>query len=227
MKSTFVEWIKKVPIFRGLNDEQLLNIASIGEEASFNSGDLIFKTNDQADALYIIKEGSVQIEQVHHDGRRKTLAVLTTENFFGEMAIITGGTRCATATCGQNCTLIRIEKSAFLALLGSNASLSLGILLVICDRLQSADGEIGTLTFQNLPGRIAQKLFELSSQFGRLDSHGLTIQLSLTHYDLADMVGTNRESISKYLAKFKKEGSISVHQKKITLLDRSKLLAWT
>lgn len=227
MKSTFVDWIRKVPIFRGLSDDQLMNIAQIGEAVTYSSGDLIFKKDDTADALYIIQEGSIQIEQVHHDGRRKTLAVLTRENFFGEMAIITGGTRCATAICGQDCTLIRIEKAAFLGLLGSNASLSLGILLVICDRLQSADREIGTLTFQNLPGRIAQKLFELSSQFGQLDAHGLTIQLSLTHYDLADMVGTNRESISKYLAKFRKEGSISVHQKKITILDRSKLLAWT
>mgnify|MGYP006431033289 CR=1 FL=1 len=227
MKETFVEWIRKVPIFRSLNDEQLLNVASIGEEISYSDGEVIFETNDEADALYIIKEGSIQIEQVHTDGRRKTLAVLTRENFFGEMAIITGGTRCATATCGLSCTLIRIEKSAFLGLLGSNASLSLGILLVICGRLQSADREIGTLTFQNLPGRVAQKLFELASQFGRLDAHGLTIQLSLTHYDLADMVGTNRESISKYLAKFRKEGSISIHQKRITILDRSKLLAWT
>ena len=201
-------------------------IAGIAEEVQFREDQTIFEDQEIADALYIIKDGSVRIEQTYRDGRRKTLAVLTKENFFGEMAIITGGRRCASATSQGSATLIRVEKDAFMSCLEKNAELSLNILLVVCRRLQAADKEISNLTFQNLPGRIVQKILELGEQFGQLDEHGLTIQLSLTHYDLADMVGTNRESVSKYLSKFKKEGSIAVNHKRITILDRSKLLSW-
>lgn len=223
---TILHWIRQVPFFKGLDEEKLLAIAGIADELSLRPDENIFEDRDVADALYIIKEGSIRIEQTYRDGRKKTLAVLTEENFFGEMAIITGGRRCASATAQSNSTLIRIEKDALMSCLEKNAELSLNILLVVCRRLQAADQEISNLTFQNLPGRIVQKILELGEQFGRLDEHGLTIQLTLTHYDLADMVGTNRESVSKYLSKFKKEGSIAVHHKKITILDRSKLLTW-
>jgi CRP/FNR family transcriptional regulator, cyclic AMP receptor protein len=222
-----IEWIKKVPIFTRVNHEALLPIVDISEEIPYLNEAIIFLSDEPADALYIIKEGSVRIEQNYRDGRKKTLAVLTPGNFFGEMALITEAKRCASAICSSDSVLIRLSKDTFLNCLRNNGEACFGILQVLCQRLQSADREISTLTFQNLPGRIAYKLIELAEQFGQFDEHGLTIQLSLTHYDLADMVGTNRESVSKFLAKFKKEKSITTHKRFITILDRNKLLTWT
>jgi CRP/FNR family transcriptional regulator len=227
MQEDFIDWIRKVPIFKELRDQALNPIIDLCFETPFEPEEVIFNANEPADALYIIKSGNVRIEQAYRDGRKKTLAVLTSSNFFGEMALITSEKRCATAISSDHSQLIKLEKDTFLSCLQANAEACFGIMQVICKRLQTADKEISNLTFQNLPGRIAYKLLELSEQFGRLDEFGLTIQLSLTHYDLADMVGTNRESVSKFLTKFKKEGSISVQQKKITILDKHKLLSWT
>ena len=227
MSSSRIEWIQKVPIFNRVSQNALLPIVSISEEIPYIAEQIIFNNDEPADALYIIKNGSVRIEQNYRDGRKKTLAVLTSGSFFGEMALITEAKRCASAICGSDSVLIRLSKETFLDCLRKNGEACFGILQVICQRLQSADREISTLTFQNLPGRVAYKLIELAEQFGRFDAQGLTIQLSLTHYDLADMVGTNRESVSKYLTKFKKEGSISTRHRYITILDRNKLLSWT
>jgi len=224
---SYLPWLKKVSIFKELNDEALKKLEEITDTIYYNEEDLIFETGEVAEALYIVKIGQIRIEQVYSDGRKKTLAYLSDSDFFGEMAIITKENRCARAVSAKNSELFRIEKSSFLDCLKNNSDLCFGILQVLCERLQTADSEISNLTFRNLPGRIVYKLFELAEQFGEPCSEGTLIKLSVTHYDLADMVGTNRESVSKYISRFKKEGSIQINQKNITILDRNKLLSWT
>ncbi|MBF0196218.1 MAG: Crp/Fnr family transcriptional regulator [Planctomycetes bacterium] len=219
--------LKQISIFSNLSDAALEQIAAISENVHFTTDELIFEEGEEAEALYMIKSGQVRIEQKYRDGRKKTLALLSDNSFFGEMAIITKEQRCASASAAVDSELICVEKSAFIGCLRSNAEACYGILQIMCERLQNADTEISNLTFRNLPGRIVYKLFELAEQFGIPDENGTMIRLSITHYDLADMVGTNRESVSKYISKFKKEGSISSHNKNITILDRKKLLSWT
>jgi len=220
-------WLEKVSMFKNLSQEALNHIAEISETISFYEDQTIFNDSQEADALYIIKNGQVRIEQNYRDGRKKTLAVLTSGNFFGEMALITSSKRCASAVSSCETEVIRIAKQPFLNCLQDNIEACFGILQVLCERLKMADIEISNLTFRNLPGRIVYKLFELADQFGIQEADGTTIRLQLTHYDLADMVGTNRESVSKYLSKFKSEKSIHINRKWITIINRSKLLAWT
>ena len=225
--SHVIPWLKKVSIFQELGPDALGEISKITEVISFEPNQTVFLANEVADALYVIMSGQVRIEQNYRDGRRKTLAFLGPGHFFGEMAIVTDRRRCATAIISETAELMRVDKTAFLSSLKKNAELCFGILQVICERLRMADDEIHNLTFRNLPGRIVSKLFELGEQFGRATENGLLINLELTHYDLADMVGTNRESISKYLSKFKREGSVATHKKLLIIKDRRKLLSWT
>lgn len=227
MTHPVLPWLEKVSIFSGLSNSALNHIAEISEIITFYEDQVIFLDAQEADALYIVKSGRVRIEQNYRDGRKKTLAVLTSGSFFGEMALITSTQRCASAIADEETELVRVSKEDFLNCLKDNTEACFGILEVLCERLKMADAEISNLTFRNLPGRIVYKLFELADQFGTPDLDGTTIRLQLTHYDLADMVGTNRESVSKYISKFKSEGSIKIHKKWITILDRSKLLEWT
>lgn len=219
--------LKKVPIFKHLNDQAIAKLAAISEVVSHDLDDVIFEKDATADALYIVLSGQVRIEQKYRDGRRKTLAYMAREHFFGEMAIVTHHKRCASAIVCESTELLRIGKEPFLSLLRKDVELCYGILQEICERLRSADEEIGNLTFRNLPGRIASKLFDLADQFGEVvDGGGTVLKLTITHYDLADMVGTNRESISKYLSKFRKEGAIETRGRLIVIKNRQKLLAW-
>lgn len=225
---TLIPWLEKVSIFKNLSQNALENIETITETVFYNEEDLIFDAGEEADALYIVKSGQIRIEQIYRDGRKKTLAYLSEGDFFGEMAVITKESRCARAVASEQADVLRIEKTNFVSALSKNSELCFGILQVLCERLQAADLEISNLTFRNLPGRIVYKLFELAEQFGEQDESGATnIKLSLTHYDIADMVGTNRESVSKFISKFKKEGSIEINQKNIKIIDRHKLLSWT
>ncbi|MGB1889731.1 MAG: Crp/Fnr family transcriptional regulator, partial [Akkermansiaceae bacterium] len=180
------------------------------------------------DDLYIITEGQVNIEKRSDGSRRKVLAILDRGDFFGEMAVITHGKRCAAAVASQPLILLSVGKASFLSLLQKEGPLCFEILQQVRERLEAADSEIESLTFQNLPGRIAGKILDLGKRFGRLNASGQTeIDLDVTHAGLAEMVGTNRETVSKYISIFRKEGSIEHESKKLTIKDANLLSTWS
>jgi CRP/FNR family transcriptional regulator len=210
-----------------VSDDGLRQIAQVTEEVDHSPLDTIFKEGDEAECLYIIVKGEIQIEKEFKDQRRKVLAILSKGDFFGEMAIITNGFRCASAVSVRETHLIRLQKPQFLDLLRNNGHLCFEILQQTCLRLEAADTEIENLTFQNLPGRISAKLLELARQFGVQMPDGSTrVRFELTHAKLAEMVGTNRETVSKYISLFKKEGSISFESRMVSILDSGKLSSW-
>lgn len=222
-----IPWIKNVSLFENLSEEVLEEISKVTEMVTFYSGQAIFKDGDEADCLYIIVSGQVLIEKEFKDQKRKVLAILEAGDFFGEMAVVTNAKRCANATVSQESLILRLEKESFIEKMKSNALLSFEILQQVCKRLQVADTEIENLSFQNIPGRIASKILELGDQFGVVVPDGTLIAIDITHATLSEIVGTNRETVSKYLAIFRREGSIEYSNRRITVTDRHKLVAWS
>ena len=222
-----IELLKKVPLFINLSDEALEAIGSMTHEKRLPPQKTIFKDGEEADSLYLISERKVQIEKEFKDQRRKVLAILDAGAFFGEMAIITDGFRCASAVTAEETVLISVDKNEFLNHLKANANICFEILQQVCLRLQTADSEIETLAFQNLPGRIATKILELQEQFGKPQPDGShKVDLELTHANLAEMVGTNRETVSKYISIFRKESAIHYELRQLTVLDPKILHSW-
>ena len=210
-----------------MSDEGLRQIVGVTKPVDVQPQEYIFKEGDEAECLYIITSGEIQIEKEFKDQRRKVLAILSKGDFFGEMAIITNGFRCASAVSVKETHLICLEKIPFLNCLRENGALCFEILQQTCLRLETADTEIENLSFQNLPGRIASKILDLGRQFGVQNMDGSTrVRFELTHAKLAEMVGTNRETVSKYISLFKKEGGIAFENRFLTILDVAKLKSW-
>ncbi|HID22586.1 MAG TPA: Crp/Fnr family transcriptional regulator, partial [Planctomycetaceae bacterium] len=97
---------------------------------------------------------------------------------------------------------------------------------VLCRRLASADTQITDIAFKNVNGRVASQLLALADQYGREIDGEKVIDLKLTHQDIAEMVGTNRESISRAMSAFRREGSIAIRARKIVILDEKALAGW-
>jgi CRP/FNR family transcriptional regulator, cyclic AMP receptor protein len=223
-----IPWIKNVSFFADLDEKAIEDVAEISEIITFGSNENIFEENDAPDCLYIIISGQIAIEKIFPElKRRKTLAILEAGDFFGEMALITNNRRSASAVTKQESVLIKVEKAEFIEMLKVSSSLSFGMIGVVCKRLREADEEISTLSFQNIPGRVALKLIDLADQFGLETTDGMLINLDITHNDLSDMVGTNRETISKYISIFRKEGSIDSIDQKILIKNQSQLASWS
>lgn len=218
--------IKNIPLFKDLPDNRINLIQKVSKIQKIKKGDYVFHQNDPGSTLFIVLKGMVKIQYKANDGRVKTLALLHEGEFFGEMAIITDSSRSADAEALTDTEVLIIEKEGFMELLKKDSSFCIEILRVVCKRLEAADRQIENLTFKNLPGRVAGEIFELAKKYGKKQDGGILIDMRITHQQLAEMVGTNRESISKIISQFKAEKSLEMRGHLFFIVDPEKLAAW-
>jgi CRP/FNR family transcriptional regulator, cyclic AMP receptor protein len=128
MKKSVIEVMQATSLFKGIAAQDLEILAPLFTEKKLSEGTTVFVENMPGESLYLIGEGTVQISKMIAEGREKTLAILGPEDFFGEMAILDGGTRSATARVVENACLLRIRKSDFETLCDKNPRVALKLM---------------------------------------------------------------------------------------------------
>ncbi|MBI4577360.1 MAG: Crp/Fnr family transcriptional regulator [Planctomycetes bacterium] len=220
------DFLRKVPLLKGLPDRELDAVAAFAVSRKYRKNSTIFLENDSGDRACIVRSGLVKIQQVSPDGKAKTLDILDEGQCFGEMALICDNVRSASAIALRDTEVLFIPKEDFLKLVRGSAEIAFNIMRILSARLLAADRQIEDLVFKNLPGRIVSRLFELARKYGKEVEDGTEIDLEITHQEFAEMVGTNRESVSKLIGQFKKEGSLRAENRRFVLVDPEKLAAW-
>jgi CRP/FNR family cyclic AMP-dependent transcriptional regulator len=193
-----VDFLASVPLFRGLDQEELAGFGELVRERSYPKGSVILFQDDPGDSLYILRTGRVKVVLIGEDGREVILGVLESGAHFGELALIDDQPRSA--------HVIAMEDSQ---------------LLILCElsrRLRRADEKIGGLVLLDVPGRIARLLLDLSEESG-----GPAIEKALTHQTIAQMIGASRETVSRSMKEFQDEGLIRVERRRISVADRTLL----
>ncbi|MBL4890053.1 MAG: Crp/Fnr family transcriptional regulator [Candidatus Lindowbacteria bacterium] len=225
---TLLNKLKKIQLFDGLNQTDIKRMSEYFEEVSYGPHHYIFHEKTQGHTLYVIIEGHVKIE--HSDarsGRRNTLAILSAGDCFGEIAIVSDMSRTAGAKAVETVALLVIEEENFLELVSNYPLIAKNLLKSMAKKLYSADRIIEGLIFKNLEARLASKLLDLSEKFGETHDDGrITITIALSHFDLAELIGTNRETVTRILSQLKKDECIATQRKKITVIDKKKLKGW-
>ncbi|MCR4317753.1 MAG: Crp/Fnr family transcriptional regulator [Planctomycetes bacterium] len=223
-----VALLGRVPLFANLSRKELETLAGICITKFYEAGDCIFKQDEVGELLYIIVKGLVRIEHKSHYRKRKVLALLAEEDCFGEMALIDHESRSATAMAMNNIELLLIKKEDFERIAFDSPAILMNIIKLLSGRLRQANREIDDLTFKSVQGRIASQLFKLAEKFGNIEEdESVTINLKLTHQEIADLVGTNRESISKAISAFRKEASVDIDpQGRYRILNKELLRTW-
>jgi len=224
--TTGEKYLKNAFVFSALAARDLKAITKALVERQYKAGEVIFWEKDVGNLMYIIRDGLVKIERRERWGKVKTLALLGAGECFGEMAIFGEGIRSATARVLEDSDMLVIDRESFMDVLQRNAQVAFNMIRVLCRRLAAADTQITDIAFKNVNGRVASQLLALSDQYGVEKEGAKTINLTLTHQDIAEMVGTNRESVSRALGAFRREGSIVMRGRKIVVLDVKALAGW-
>jgi len=212
-------FLKRVPIFSGVSEESLRKIASITTERCYNKKNIVFHEGDYGDTLYIIKAGRIKIAKVSMDGREKTLTILQVGDFFGEMAIFDNLPRSASAEAiDHEVRLLSISKSDFERLIHENPSIALMIMRDLTRRIRQVNQQVEDLAFKDVHGRVASTLYNLLQTDKARDDKQKASQLKMTHQDLANMVGSSRETVTRALNRLQDEGIISISHQQITVL---------
>ncbi|PIQ27303.1 Crp/Fnr family transcriptional regulator [bacterium (Candidatus Blackallbacteria) CG17_big_fil_post_rev_8_21_14_2_50_48_46] len=207
-------------LFNNLSREELNQLAQIARERKFDRGQVIFYEGDLGGSLYIIVTGSVKIVIMSDDGREHILGLLHEGDFFGEVSLIDGEPRSATAIALENVNVVMISRDDFIRLLRENPEMSLKIMVTLCERLRKTDKHVESLAFLSAPGRVAQVLLNLAETHASGQDKNITVSHKITRQEFASLAGTSRETLTRVLMDFQDDGLIKLEKNKIHIYDR-------
>lgn len=216
-------YLKQVPLFAGLADEDIRELMSMAKRRTFRSGEIIFHREDSGQVLYVINEGKVKICLISPEGQEISLVVFGKGECFGEFAILDGLPRSADAVAMEKVECYTLQRSDFHKAIMKNPKIAIQVMEVLSRRLRSTDQMVEDLIFLDVYGRVAKKLLELAETHGTKVEHGTRIDVRLTQQELASMVGASRESVNKVMGYFTDKNFISTDKHKITLHRISEL----
>ncbi|MFB6346678.1 MAG: Crp/Fnr family transcriptional regulator [bacterium] len=215
------------PLFDNLSDDVKQKISEKGKKSTYPADEIIFDREDPGDNFYTVLDGLVKITIPDPlSERNKTLALLGPGEVLGEMAVLTDKSRSGRATSARETTLFELDHKEFRSLMEEVPQIGINLSRVLSKRLWDTDTEVQAVTFQTIPGRLASQLLKLMDQFGIPDSDGTKIDIKLTHQELADIVGTNRETVTRHLNKFKEKDIISQQEGNLIIKNRERLEGW-
>jgi CRP/FNR family cyclic AMP-dependent transcriptional regulator len=219
---TSAELLKSVPLFADLEAAELERFSRVAVPRSFPAGTRVFHEGDRSDACYIVREGSFRVTREHSDGRAITLATLGPGEVFGELAMLDGDTRSASAEALSDGELLALPATDVKGLLARHPEISVKLVAALVRRLRAANERISRQSFQTVPSRVAGVLSQLVSETPRSGENG-EVTIRMNQADLAQLAGTSRESVSRFLADLERSGVVRSGRGRVTVCDPAKL----
>lgn len=212
---TTADFLATVPLFSGLDLQELAQFADLTRDKSYPRGSVILFEDDPGDSLFIVRRGRVKVVLIGEDGREVILGVLGVGDHFGELSLIDNRPRSANVIAMEDADLLVLRREDFRKRVELSSSVAWSLLTELSRRLRRADEKIGGLVLLDVPGRIARLLLDLADEGG-----SPTIEKALTHQTIAQMIGASRETVSRAMKEFQAAGLIGVARRRITLADR-------
>ncbi|MDR9391405.1 MAG: Crp/Fnr family transcriptional regulator [Trueperaceae bacterium] len=217
--------LKNTALFEDLSEADLSRLAEITPYRSYAAGDVIYRMEDPADALYFVREGMVKVSVYFPNGKEMILGVLGQYDVFGELLLLPSERRPNQAEALRDTRLIVMPESDFQTLLREQPDIALKFIQVMSTRLWQAQqwqAEVGAF---EAPQRLANLLARLAHEFGVEVERGVEIDLGLTQQDLAKMIGATRETVSHGLTRLLEVGAVRRRRTPI-VVDREVLDAY-
>jgi CRP/FNR family transcriptional regulator len=213
-----LEYLRGVSILSGLTDPQLAVLAASFHRRTYPARAIIFHQGEPGMALYIIIAGKVRVFMVSESGREMTADILGQGEVFGEMALLSNQPRSASIMAMTSTQVLTLDRDAFHAGLRAYPEIAVNILAVLANRLRATTTFASELVFNNLHGRVGHVLLALAERHGVMEDSTLSIDVPLTQTELANLVGTTRESVSRTLSVYEGHGVLRVAGTHFTIL---------
>ncbi len=204
-------------LFGTMSADALQRVAEKARRRSYARGEVIFREDDPGDALCVVVKGLVKIYLTSVDGDEMLLVTLGPSAVFGELPMVDGGLRSASAAAVEPSTLLTLTRSALLEALSSSPQLVDGLLRSMGSMVRRLTDQAADLVFLDLDGRVAKLLLALAEDRGTTDADGLALDLHLTQTDLAHMVGGSRQSVNQVLNSFDRRGYLQLDGRRIVI----------
>ena len=213
-----ISYLKMVDIFQDLSSDDMKEMDRTTTMSTCQRGKIFYQPQDTSEVLFILKKGRVQLYRLSPEGKKLIVATIGPGTIFGEMAIIGQGMHNAFAEAAEDCLLCVMSRHDVERLVLGKPSVALRIMELMASRLSKAESQLEDMAFKSIPTRLALLLLRLR------DDQGDCIY-GYTHQDLAEAIGTYRETATQTLNEFKANALIDIGRKRIDILDADGLEA--
>ena len=211
--------IETIPLFNGLPPDQLAAIKNIAIEKQINKGEMVVSEGDEGKGFFVIAEGRIKVFKVSAEGKEQILHIFEPGQPFGEVPVFAGQKFPANAQAIDKARVWFFPRAAIVDLITANPSLALNMLSEMSRKLRLFAAQIENLSLKEMPARLASYLIHLADEQGQKE----TVMLKISKGQLASILGTIPETLSRIFAKLSATNLIRVEGKKISLLDRDGL----
>jgi len=208
--------LERSRLFRSLPVPALQQITALAIRRSYRNGASVFSQGDPGDALYGVASGRVRISASGPDGREIFLNIMEPGDSFGEIALLDGAPRTASATASAPSELFVIKREPFLSLLQRDPKVTYQLLQLLCQRIRWTSGLAEDSALLSTPSRLARRLLTLVRVPGQSTAPGARIAMS--QEDIARFLGLSRQMVNQYLQQWKSAGWVQLGRGQITLL---------
>jgi len=211
-----VQMVADIPLFKGLAKEQLDEVVNSIADQTFDRGQTVLSEGEAAEGFFVLVQGKVKIFKLSTEGKEQILHFVGQGESFGEVPMFSGGRFPANAETIEKSRIFFFPRAAFLDLIGADPTLAMNMLAELSKRLRQMTRLVEELSLKEVPSRLAAYILYLSSE-NESDDVGLDI----TKGQLASLLGTIPETLSRILGKMSAQEVISVQARKLKILDRT------
>jgi len=192
-------------------------------ERRFKAKDVLFTSGDPDDQLYFLLEGTVRLYKIYGDYKEATTALLKDGGVFGKLSLVEGRWQDVFAEAITDVRVAGVQKSTLIEVIRSRPEFAMKLFSSFSERLRQSDEVIESLLNREVSTRLATLLLNLGDRFGEDNGTGTLLDMRLTHQDLANMIASTREAVSKVMSEFQREGFIEVQSRRIAILNKEAL----
>jgi CRP/FNR family cyclic AMP-dependent transcriptional regulator len=219
MIETKLVGLRKIGVIQDASEDDLNELDQVTRLGRYSPGHIFFTPEENTGSLFLLIEGRVQLYRLSLDGKKLVVAMLEPGEIFGEMSLIGRGTQNTFAEAFDKCLVCVLSSVDAKRMVTDMPHLALRFIDTVIRRVQELEVKLEQFAFRSIPVRIATLLLDLSQNF-----QCETVLVGYTHQDIAEMLGTYRETVTYTLNKFKNQGWIDIRRREIKILDREALL---
>lgn len=217
--------LRKVTLLSSVPPETLERLATTTRGESYKARQVVYLPGDRSYGVHFLVQGRVKVSKVTRDGKELTLAYRTAGDFFGEACVLDGAPREEMVESMEASVTTEIVREEFERLMQDAQDFTRRLTLALMNRQRELEAKVEQLIFKDVGAKLAELLLRLGDEHGVAGKRGVSLGVKITHQEMANLIGSTRETVSLTLSQFKRKGLIVTEGRKVILADGEALKA--
>ncbi|MGK2964403.1 MAG: Crp/Fnr family transcriptional regulator [Tepidiformaceae bacterium] len=218
--------VRAIRYFETLSDESASRLAREWSVRAYGPRELVIRAGEPARGFYFMRHGKARILRTGADGREQTFRLAATGDTFGEVPVLDGAPNPATVETLEPSEIVFIPTESFLRAIQAHPEVAMPVIVHIARRLRSFTELVEQISLQTVHGRLARYLYQLASEEGVARDGSIVVPREITQQDLASLVGSVREVVSRTLKTMEEDGVVTIRRKEIEIHDLEALRSY-